>query len=171
MDPIEDLLPPPRFFPPPAPAADAPSPAPAAAPLSGPNIFVLSSLPGNQFDVDQYYYSPAADISDGDYAALLAFAAHYGYPLAIYQCPDIAAFQVSHPLAIIRPFSDVPPPIIRRGHELQSSFQLSSSDASPAFTSGGLASASLLSHSTSCGFSRGYDPPSLAAATWASSTP
>ncbi len=52
MDPIEGLPPPPAFFPPPAPAADAPSPAPAAATLSGPKIFVLSPLPGNQFDVD-----------------------------------------------------------------------------------------------------------------------
>ena len=83
MDPIEDLLPPPRFFPPPAPAADAPSPAPAAAPLSGPKIFVLSPLPGNQFNMDQYFYSPAADVSKGDYAALVAFAAHYGHLLAI----------------------------------------------------------------------------------------
>ena len=83
MDPIEDLPPPPRFFPPPAPAADAPSPAPAVAPLSGPKIFVLSPLPGNQFNMDQYFYSPAADVSKGDYAALVAFAAHYGHPLAI----------------------------------------------------------------------------------------
>ncbi len=44
------------------------------------------------------------------------------------------------------------------------------SDASPASKSGGSASASLLSHSSSWGFSRGHDPPSLAAATRASST-
>ena len=134
MDPIEDLPPPPAFFPPPAPAADAPSPAPAATFLSGPKIFVLSNLPGNQFDVDRYFYSPAADVSEGDYAALLAFAAHYGHPLAIYQCPNIAAFQVSHPSVIIHPFSKVPPPILRQEYKLQSS-----SDASSASTSGGLA--------------------------------
>ena len=44
MDPAEDLPPPPAFFPPPAPAAVAPSPIPAAASLSGPKIFFLSSL-------------------------------------------------------------------------------------------------------------------------------
>ena len=53
MDPVEDLLPPPAFFPPPAPAADAPPPAPAAASLSGPKICVLSPLLGNRFDVDR----------------------------------------------------------------------------------------------------------------------
>ncbi len=68
---------------PPASAADAPPPAPLVAPLSGPKIFVLSPIPGNQFDVDWYFYSPAADVSEGGYAALLAFAAHYGHPLAI----------------------------------------------------------------------------------------
>ena len=97
MDPIEDILPPPAFFPPPA---------PAAASLSSPKIFVLSPLPGNRFNVDWYFYSPATDVSKGDYVALLTFAAHYGHPLAIYQCPDIAAFQVSHPSAIIFPFSE-----------------------------------------------------------------
>jgi hypothetical protein len=110
MDPVEDLPPPPAFFPPPAPAAVAPPPAaPAAASPSGPKIFVLSPLPGYEYDVDRYYYSPAADISEGDYAALLTFAAHYGHPLAIYHCPDIAVFQVTHPSAIIRPFSEIPP--------------------------------------------------------------
>ncbi len=129
MDPVEDLPPPPAFSPPPAPTAVAPPPAPAAASLSGPKIFVLSPLPGNKYDVDWYYHSPAADVSEGDYAALLTFAAHYGQPLAIFHCPDIAAFQVSHPSAIIRPFSEVPPPILRRGRELQPSF--SASAASP----------------------------------------
>ena len=84
MDLVEDLPPPPAFFPPPAPVAVAPPPAPAAASLSGPKIFVLSPLPGNEYDLDRYYYSPAADVSEGDYAALLTFAAHYGHPLTIY---------------------------------------------------------------------------------------
>ena len=119
MDPSEDFPPPPASFPPPAPAAGAPPPASTAASLVSPKIFVLSPLPGVRFEVDRYFYSPQADVTEGDYAALLAFAAHYGHPLAIYHCPDIAAFQVSHPSAIIRPFSEVPPPILQRGHELQ----------------------------------------------------
>ena len=41
MDLLEDLPPPPAFFPPPAPAANAPPSAPAAMSLSGPKIFVL----------------------------------------------------------------------------------------------------------------------------------
>jgi hypothetical protein len=89
MDPIKDLPPPPVFFPPPAPAAVAPPPAPAAAFLSGPKIFVLSPLLSNKYNVDWYFYSPAADVSKGDYAALLTFATYYCHPLAIYQSPDI----------------------------------------------------------------------------------
>jgi hypothetical protein len=165
MDPAEDLPPPPAFFPPPAPAADAPPPAPTAASLSGPKIFVFSPLPGNRYDADWYFYSPAADVTEGDYAALITFAAHYGHPLVIYQYPNIVAFQEFHPSAIIRPFSEVPPSILQRGHELQSS-----SGASSASQPGGSASASTLSDSSPQGSSRGHDPPSIAAATRASST-
>ena len=93
MNPLEDIPPPPAFFPPPAPAANAPPPAPAAMSLSGPKIFVLPPLPSNKYDVDRYFYSPAVDVTMGDYAALLTFAAHYAYPLAIHHCPDLAAFQ------------------------------------------------------------------------------
>jgi len=93
MDPSDDFPPPPAFFPPPAPAAAAPPPASTAASLIGPRIFVLSLLPGNKYEVDRYFYSPRADVTTGDYAALLAFATHYAYPLAILQCPDLAAFQ------------------------------------------------------------------------------
>ena len=75
------------------------------------------------------------------------------------------AFQVSHLSAIFCPFSEVPPPILQQGHELQSL-----SGASSASQSGGSALASLLSHSSSQGSSRGHDPPSIAAATRASST-
>ena len=94
MDPSEDFPPPPAFFPPPA---VAPPPASTAASLVGPKIFVLSPLPSVKYEVDRYFYSPQVDVTEGDYAALLAFAAHYGHPLAIYHCPDIKAFQVSHP--------------------------------------------------------------------------
>ena len=174
MDPVEDLPPPPAFFPPPAPAAVAPPPAaPAAASPSGPKIFVLSPLPGNEYDVDRYYYSPAADISEGDYAALLTFAAHYGHPLAIYHCPDIAAFQVTHPSAIIRPFSEIPPPILRRGRELQLSSSASAASPPVGSTPSSVSSPSILSHppvgAPARGSSRGHDPPSVAAATRASS--
>ena len=92
MDPIEDPLPAQASFPFPAPAADAPPPAPMAASLSGPKICVLSPLPATKYNVDRYFYSLAADVTEGDYAALLTFAAHYGHPIAIFQCPDIAAF-------------------------------------------------------------------------------
>ena len=118
MDPSDDFPPPPAFFPPPAPAAAAPPPASTAASFVGPLIFLLSPLPGNEFEVDRYFYSPRADVTTGNYAALLAFTTHYAYPLAILQCPDLAAFQVSNPTATVHPFSKVPPPIIERGRTL-----------------------------------------------------
>jgi hypothetical protein len=140
MDPSEDFLPPPTFFPPPAPAAAAPPPASTVASLIGPRIFVLSPLPGNKYEVNRYFYSPRADVTTGDYAALLAFATHYAYPLAILQCPDLAAFQASYPAAHVRPLDEVPPPIIERGRELLISFA-----ASAASPRGGLAFLSLFS--------------------------
>ncbi len=177
MDSVEEAP-----FPPPAPAAVAPPPGPTAASFSGPTVFVLSPLPGNPYGVDRYFYSSAADVTEGDYAALLSFATHYGYPLAFYRCPDLATFQASRPSAVVWPFSEVPPAFIRRGYELQSSFQLSSSDASPASPSGGSAAsfpsqcndlASLLSHVSTVplaqGSFRGHDPPLVAAATRTSS--
>ena len=180
MDPSEDFPPPPALFPPPAPAAAAPPPASTAASIVGPRIFVLSPLPGNKYEVDRYFYSPRADVTTGDYTALLAFATHYAYPLAILQCPDLAAFQASNPAAFVRPFDEVPAPIIERGRAL-----MLSSAASAASPHGGLASSqSLLSLSSSLllppsagtiapGFPsvRGHDPPLVAAATRTSSIP
>ena len=178
MDPSEDFPPPPALFPPPAPAAAAPPPASTAASLVGPRIFVLSPLPGNKYEVDRYFYSARADVTTGDYAALLAFATHYAYPLAILQCPDLAAFQASNPDATtVRPFAEVPAPIIERGRAL-----MLSSAASAASPSGGSASSqSLLSLSTSLPSAganahesssvRGHDPPLVAALTRTSSLP
>jgi hypothetical protein len=168
MDPSDNFPPPPAFFPPPAPAAAAPPPASTAASFAGPLIFVLSPLPGNKYEVDWYFYSPRADVTTGDYAALLTFTTHYAYSLAILQCPDLAAFQASYPAATVRPFSKVPPPIIERGRAL-----LISSAVSTASPSGGSASSqSLLSLSSSCSSSAwGHDPPLVAAVTRTSSVP
>ncbi len=145
-DPLGDLPPPQAFFPSPAPPANAPPPTPAAASLSNPKIFVLSPLPSNKYDVDRFFYSPAADVSEGDYTALLTFAAHYGHSLAIYHCPDIAAFQVSHPSAIICPFSEVPPPILRRGRELQLSSSASAASPPDESAPSSISSPSIISH-------------------------
>ncbi len=63
------------------------------------------------------------DVTKGNYAALLAFAASYGCPLAIYQCPDMAAFLASNPMANIRPFAEVPAAMIAMGHEVMDCFE------------------------------------------------
>ena len=104
---------------PPNPAATTSPPASGAA---RPLVFVLSP-PLGTVDDDRYYYSPNADITNGDYAAFLAFAASYGYELAIYQCPDMAAFQASNPTANIRPFAEVPAPMLAMGHEVMGSIE------------------------------------------------
>jgi hypothetical protein len=155
MDPVEDSFPG---------LAALPSPAPAVAPASGPKIYILSPLPGNWYEVDWYFYSPAADVTEGDYTALISFAAHYGQPLAIFNCPDLAAFQASYPLVIVCPFSEVPPSILLWGCELLSlSPAISSNGAPPTPRHNGLASPlaplrSILSHSSQ-GSTRGFDPP------------
>ena len=100
---------------PPNPATTASPPASLAA---RPLIVVLSPPPARASGVDMYFYSPSADVTEGDYAALLTFATRYGYPLAIYQCPDMASFLASNPTANVRPFAEVPAAIIARGREL-----------------------------------------------------
>ena len=99
---------------PPNPATTA---SPPASLVARPLIFVLSPPPARGSGVDMYFYSPSADVTEGDYAALLTFATRYGYPLAIYQCPDMASFLASNPMNV-RPFAEVPAAIIERGREL-----------------------------------------------------
>jgi hypothetical protein len=149
-------------------SAAFPPPAPAATPIPGPKIFQLSPLPGNIYNVECYYYAPLTDITKEDFAALFASANHYGHPIAVYNCYNLAAFQAAHPTAIICPFLEVPPAILRWGQELLSAsndhYTLTASSAAnhAQATSplGSSSSASLLS-----GVSQGADPPSLSAAT------
>jgi len=95
----------------------APSSDPLTSAAARPLIFVLSPPLGRGNEVDRYFYSPFG-VMEGVYAALLTNAASYGYPLAIYQCPAMAAFLASNPMATIRPFAEVPATIIARGREL-----------------------------------------------------
>ena len=92
-----------------------PPPAPAATSAPGSKIFVISPVPGNIYDVDHYYYAPSADVTSGDFATLIAFGAHYRLPIAIFNCPDLVAFQVKHASTIVPLFFEVPPPILMSG--------------------------------------------------------
>ena len=102
----------------PPPTNTAATPSVPASGAARPLIFVLSPAPGMSDDVDRYFYSPNANVMEGDYAALLTFAANYSCPLAIYQCPDMAAFLASNPTVTVRPFEEVPATVVARGHEL-----------------------------------------------------
>jgi hypothetical protein len=64
-----------------------------------------------------HFYAPNADVMEGDYAAILHFAAAYGWSLGIYQCPDLAAFRAANPTATVLPFSEVPANFIAMGKE------------------------------------------------------
>jgi hypothetical protein len=62
--------------------------------------------------MDQYYYDPAADVSQGNFGAVLVFAVAHGHPVVVHECPDIYAFQAAHPIAVVRPLNKVPPAIL-----------------------------------------------------------
>jgi hypothetical protein len=78
-----------------------------------PKILQPSSLPGKFYESDRIYYALSADNTRGDFLAFLAFAAQYGHPIIIHDCPDLAAFQAAHPSADARPFSVVPAAIFQ----------------------------------------------------------
>ncbi len=79
-----------------------------AASDTSPKIFQLSPLPGNIYDIDCFYYAPSANITQGVFAALLAFAADHGHPITVHDCPDLT-FSSCHPSAVLCPFPEVPP--------------------------------------------------------------
>ncbi len=86
------------------------------APPADPRILQLSPLPGNIYNMDQYYYyDPAANVSWGNFGAVLAFALVHGHPVVVHECPDIYAFQAAHPSAIVRSLNKVPPAILAWG--------------------------------------------------------
>jgi hypothetical protein len=136
----------------PAVAAQVPGFAPEASTI-GPKIFQLSPLPGNIYEVDRFYYAPSADITEGGFMALIAFASMHGHPITIHDCPNIAAFQVIFPSAIVRPFWEVPPAILRWGRDILSE---AAATAAAANTSAALSPTLLLG---AVGGLRGADPP------------
>ena len=91
------------------------NPPPAAAAAARPRIVQLSPAPSNIYESDRFYYDPAGVLSAGPVAAIVAFAAAHGHPVFVHDCPDIQEFQAAHPSAIIRPISEVPPPILACG--------------------------------------------------------
>jgi hypothetical protein len=60
-----------------------------AVPLSGPKSLQLSPVPGDTYDTDRFFYNHAANVSQGDFGAVLVFALLYGHPVAVYECPDL----------------------------------------------------------------------------------
>ncbi len=102
-------------------ADSAPPLAPARAVTpAGPKSLQLSPVPGNIYVMDCFFYGPAADVSQGDFGAVLAFASMYGHPVVVHECPDIYEFQAAHPSAVVHPLSEIPPAILTWGRLLLS---------------------------------------------------
>ncbi len=84
-------------------------------PPVGPRILQLSPIPGNIYMSDRFFYDHTADIAQGDFGVVLAFASAHGHPTVVHKCLDLQAFQVAHPLAIVRHLLEVPPAILAQG--------------------------------------------------------
>jgi hypothetical protein len=83
--------------------------------IAGSRIIQLSPVPGNIYNADCFYHNPAADVSRGNFGAILAFASAHGRPVVVHNCPDIYEFQAAHPSAVVCPVNKVPPAIIAWG--------------------------------------------------------
>jgi hypothetical protein len=77
-------------------------------PRVGPRILQLSPIPGNIYESDHFLYDCTADISQGDFRAVLAFRLAHGHLAVVHKCSNLQAYQVAHPLAIVCPLSEVP---------------------------------------------------------------
>jgi hypothetical protein len=86
-----------------------------AVPLAGPKILQLSPVSNNIYDMDCFFYDPAANVSQGDFGVVLAFTSLYGYPVVMHKCPNLYEFQAAHSSAVVHPLSEVPPAILARG--------------------------------------------------------
>jgi hypothetical protein len=84
-------------------------------PPASPKILQLSSVPSTIYNMDCFFYNPTANVSQGDFGAVLAFASLYGHPVVVHKCPNLYKFQAAHPYAIVRPLSEVPPAILAWG--------------------------------------------------------
>ncbi len=137
------------------------------------NFLAVSSPGGNTNEISHFYYAPSADITQGGFVALFAFAAQHGHPITIHNCPDLVAFQVAYPLDVICPFLEVPPLILFWDQELLFASRPPQAPAASSAVNQGRAmalespmTASILSIPS--GVSRGADPSSVAAANQAS---
>jgi hypothetical protein len=91
----------------------------ALIPSIGPRILELFPLPGNIYESDaRYFYDSAADLTQGDFVAVLAFSGAHGHPSIVHECRDLQEFQAAHSLAVVCPFSEVPPALLECGRFL-----------------------------------------------------
>jgi hypothetical protein len=76
-------------------------------PAVGPWILQLSTLPGNISKLDHFFYNSAANVSQGDFGAVIAFASTHGHLVLVHDCPDLQEWQAAHPSAIVHPLSKI----------------------------------------------------------------
>jgi hypothetical protein len=82
-----------------------------------PLVLQVSPLPGSS-DPEEFFYDPSPDCLNGAFAAAQAFFLDNGHSNIVHDCPDVAAFQASHPGISLFPLADLPAPVFGRGYEL-----------------------------------------------------
>ncbi len=55
-------------------------------PPVGHQIFQLFHFPGNIYESACYYYDSTADLTKGDFGAVLAFALAHSHPVTVHEC-------------------------------------------------------------------------------------
>jgi hypothetical protein len=80
-----------------------------------PQILQLSPLLGNILYFDCFVYNSAAEVTGGDFGAILTFAVAHGHPVGIHECPNLQKFHGTHPSAIVHPLSEIPSHILEQG--------------------------------------------------------
>jgi hypothetical protein len=103
----------------------------STAPLAGPRVLQLFPLPGSIYESARFYYDSTADLTTGDFGAVLTFATAHGHPVTVFECRDLQQFQLAHPLAVVRPLIEVPPAILERRRFLFASVQTPASQTVP----------------------------------------
>jgi hypothetical protein len=62
-------------------------------PLIGWRVLQLFPIPGNIYESTYSYYNSTADLTTGDFGAVLAFAAVHGHPVTVFECHNLQQFQ------------------------------------------------------------------------------
>jgi hypothetical protein len=101
-------------------------------PLISPRVLHLFPCCSNIYKSTCFYFKDTANLTTGDFGAVLAFAAAHGHPVTVFECRNLQQFQLMNPLAIIHPLTKVPPQNLECGWFLLALAQTPASHTIPA---------------------------------------